>query len=97
MAIVTRLDRSVQRLLRRAPLSSAEALLAFRVVAGISEKTSCHLSAIARACDLPEPLLRTERRLSKQLGRDRSALDALPQAWLRHVAPRARAVPYVSV
>jgi hypothetical protein len=80
MAIVTRLHRSVQRLLRRAPLSSAEALLAHRVVAGISEKKSCHLSEVARVCELPEPLIRTERRLSKQLGRKRSALDALPQA-----------------
>jgi len=97
MPIVTRVYRSVQRLLRRAPLSSAETLLVHQVVAGISEKKSCHRSEIGRACGLPEPLIRTERRLSKQLGRDRSALDALPEAWLRHVAAHARAMPYVSV
>jgi hypothetical protein len=97
MPIVTRRHRSVQRLLRRAPLSSAEALLAHRVVAGIREKKSCHLREVARACELPEPLIRTERRLSKQLGRTRSALDTLPDAWLRHVATRARGMPYVSV
>src|SRR6476469_8822753 len=97
MPIVTRVRRSVQRLTRRARLPANEALLAEEVVRGISETKSCHLSQIARACRDHVPLLETERRLSEQLALKGSNLDILPRAWLRHVAPVARRMPFVAV
>ena len=75
----------------------AEDALATEILCGISKTGSCHLSAIARTLDENVPLIRTEQRLSKQLATSVSRLDALPDAWLRHVGPVARRRAFVAV
>ena len=97
MDIVTRLHRPVQRLLDRASLMPSENALATDIVCGISESKGCHLSAIARTLEEDVPPIRTEQRLSKQLAKFSSNFDALPDVWLRHVAPVARRRAFVAV
>lgn len=80
-------------------ITRGERKLASEIVLGISEKKSVLLSEIARATTdgSHEELLRQERRLSRELKKDGSGLDALPDAYLTVVGPLASTLPFVTV
>lgn len=91
----------VQKVLDQAgsSLTPGEGKLVAEVVRGISEKKSVLLSEIARATTdgSHEDLLRQERRLSRELKKEGSGLDALPDSYLAVVAPLASTLPFITV
>jgi Transposase DDE domain len=80
-------------------ITRGESMLVGEIVRGISEKKSVLLSEIARATTdgSHEELLRQERRLSRELKKEGSGLDALPDAYLAVVNPLASTLPFVTV
>src|SRR5882724_3682820 len=80
-------------------VTRGESQLVVEIVQGISERKSVLLSEIARATTdgTHEELLRQERRLSRELGKEGSGLDLLPNAYLTIAGPLASTLPFVTV
>lgn len=96
MSMVKRVRGFVQRLARRAKSSDETVRLTQSLVIGISQSKSVLLSEIGRAIAPHSDLRDTTRDMSEALI-ETSELDALPDAWLRFVAPVADRMPFIAV
>jgi hypothetical protein len=101
MLVVAQTQSFVEKVLTQAgaAMTRGESQLVVEIVQGISEKKSVLLSEIARATTdgTHEALLRQERRLSRELGKEGSGLDVLPHAYLAIAGPLASTLPFVTV
>lgn len=99
--VVAQTQSFVEKVLTQAgaAMTRGESQLVVEIVQGISEKKSVLLSEIARATTdgTHEALLRQERRLSRELGKEGSGLDVLPHAYLAIAGPLASTLPFVTV
>jgi hypothetical protein len=101
MSVIAQTQSLVQKVLLQAgsSVTRGEGQVVVEIVRGISENKSVLLSEIARATTdgTHEALLRQERRLSRELSKEDSGLDLLPDAYLAQVAPLANTLPFVTV
>lgn len=96
MGIVRRMATFVQKLIQGTPLTAREADVVQQVVLGISRSGSVQLSDIARETKSADTTLKgAEERLSETLKTKESALDMLPEKYLRMVSPVAKKLPFV--
>jgi Transposase DDE domain len=92
-----RIRKFVQKSARLANLDPEELELASATVAAISRNETCLVSEVARTLGGDEELRKIARPFYDGLSRKRSKLDALPDAWLRLVAPTADRMPFIAV
>jgi hypothetical protein len=92
-----RIRKFVQKTAKLASLDAAELRLATAAVAAISRNENCLVSDIARMLGGKKELLEIARPLYDGLAEKYSALDNLPDAWLRLAAPTANRMPFIAV
>ena len=94
---VRQIRRYVQKIAKKAGLSSDETKLVTDCVIGICKSGSCKVSDIVRALKNRVPFREETREFYDQLADPKAGFEQVRDAWLEMVAPTADNMPFIAV
>ena len=94
---IRQMRRCVQKIAKKAGLSSEETKLVIDCVTGICKSGSCKVSDIVRALKRRAPFREETREFYEQLADPKAGFEPVRDAWLEMVAPTADNMPFIAV
>ena len=94
---IRQIRRCVQKIAKKAELTSEETKLATDCITGICQSGSCKVSDIVRTLKSRMPFRQETREFYDQLSDPKAGLEQMRDAWLEVAAPTANNMPFIAV